>query len=186
MEKTIEDGLSNPESKVQIKKKTQEFETIIRHYLESNPALKQNNKTSELEIRFGTNPRSAGQISKIDYDNVVKQLYACGFKTDKPEGLQILRIQNEYADAKTGTTRMSNIRAEIVGLDLIQEYCRTNNLQRLIDLPSTASATAPEGPLPTPMPLRSLAPTTALIEPFPMPSPSAMPAIWAPVRPSKK
>jgi hypothetical protein len=137
MEKAIEDGPSNPESKLNIKKKTQEFETIIRHYLESNPALKQNNKTSELEIRFGTNPRSAGQISKIDYDNVVKQLYACGFKTDKPEGLQILRIQNEYADAKTGTTRMSNIRAEIVGTDMIREYCRTNSLQKLVDMPST-------------------------------------------------
>ena len=31
---------------------------------------------------------------------------------------------------------MSNIRSEIVGLDLIQEYCRTNSLQKLLDMPS--------------------------------------------------
>jgi hypothetical protein len=35
---------------------------------------------------------------------------------------------------------MSNIRAEIVGVDLIQEYCKTNSIQKLIDLPSTISA----------------------------------------------
>jgi hypothetical protein len=32
---------------------------------------------------------------------------------------------------------MSNIRAEIVGTDMIQQYCKTNSIQKLIDLPST-------------------------------------------------
>ena len=32
---------------------------------------------------------------------------------------------------------MSNIRAEIVGMDLIQEYCRTNSIQNILDMPST-------------------------------------------------
>jgi hypothetical protein len=73
----------------------------------------------------------------MGYDNVVKQLYACGFKPENSRGNQILRIQNEYVDNRTGATKMSNIRAEIVGTDLVQEYCRTNNLQKVIDMPST-------------------------------------------------
>jgi hypothetical protein len=31
---------------------------------------------------------------------------------------------------------MSNIRAEIVGIDLIQEYCRTNSIQKISDMTS--------------------------------------------------
>jgi hypothetical protein len=117
-----------------------DFDTMVEFYLASNPVLKKDHKTSELEVRFGTNPRAGKSISKIDYDNVVQQLMVAGFSTSKIEGLSILRIQNEYTDAREGETRISNIRAEVVGLDLIQEYCRTNNLQRLIDLPSTSSA----------------------------------------------
>ena len=119
-----------------------DFETMVEFYLASNPVLKKDHKTSELEIRFGTNPRVAKPISKIDYDNVVQHLLVAGFSTSKTEGHSILRIQNEFTDTREGETRISNIRAEVVGLDLIQEYCRTNNLQRLIDLPSTASASA--------------------------------------------
>jgi len=119
------------------KQKKDEFESIVRSYLESNPVIKTNRKTNELEIRFGTNPKQSRPISKIDYDNVIKRLYSCGFKIDNPDGSQILRIQNEYMDSRTGQTRMSNIRAELVGTDLIQEYCRTNSLQKIIDMPST-------------------------------------------------
>ena len=73
----------------------------------------------------------------MNYDNVVKQLYAYGFKPENSRGTQILRIQNEYADNRTGQIKISNVRAEIVGTDLIQEYCRTNNIQKVIDMPST-------------------------------------------------
>jgi len=115
------------------------FETMVAAYLASNPLLKTNGKVSELEVRFGTNSRTARPISKIDYDNVVQQLFAAGFTTPNPQGLSILRIQNEYIDVRTGMTRVSNIRGEVVGLDLIQEYCRTNSLQKLIDMPSTTA-----------------------------------------------
>ena len=40
--------------------KKQMFETIIQHYLESNPSIKDNNKVKELEIRFGTNSKEIG------------------------------------------------------------------------------------------------------------------------------
>jgi len=117
--------------------KKEGFENIVEQYLESNPTMKTNHKTNELEIRFGTNPRISKPITKIDYDNVIQQLYSCGFKTTYMKGIQILRIQNEYTDKRTGKTKMSNIRAEINGLDLIQEYCKTNSLQKIIDMPST-------------------------------------------------
>ena len=120
-----------------MKQNKEEFERIVGQYLASNPVFPQNNKVSELEVRFGTNPKVAKPINKMGYDNVVKQLYACGFKPEDSRGNQILRIQNEYVDNRTGATKMSNIRAEIVGTDLVQEYCRTNNLQKVIDMPST-------------------------------------------------
>ena len=111
------------------------FERIVQHYLESNPLVQHAGKTSELEIRFGTNPRISKPLSKIDYDNVVKQLYACGFTPVTDNGVHMLRIQNEYT--RNGEKKISNIRTEITGLDLIQEYCRTNSLQKLLDMPST-------------------------------------------------
>ena len=120
-----------------MKQKKEEFENIVSSYLNNNPIIPQDRKVSELEIRFGTNPKLSKPISKMDYDNVVKQLYACGFKPENKAGNQLLRMQNEYIDVKTGKLKMSNIRAEIVGTDLIQEYCRTNNLQKVIDMPST-------------------------------------------------
>jgi len=119
------------------KQNKEDFERIVGQYLESNPMISTSNKVSELEIRFGTNPKVSKPINKMGYDNVVKQLYACGFKPENSRGNQILRIQNEYVDNRTGQIKMSNVRAEIVGSDLIQEYCRTNNLQKVIDMPST-------------------------------------------------
>ena len=74
------------------KQKKEEFERIVGHYLESNPMIGLNREISELEIRFGTNPQIAKPINKMNYDNVVKQLYACGFKPENSRGIQILRI----------------------------------------------------------------------------------------------
>lgn len=114
-----------------------DFENMITQYLESNPVIPKDRKTSELELRFGDKKNISRKITKIDYDNVVKQLYACGFSTTNIDGLQILRISNEYFDARRGQNVMSQIRAEVVGTDLIQEYCRTNSLRKVIDMPST-------------------------------------------------
>lgn len=127
---------NNPVVKTLDQKKA-DFESIVHHYLDSNPLVKNGNKSSELEVRFGTNSRIAKPITKINYDNVVRQLRGSGFAADIPDGVQILRIQNEYTDMRTGQKKMSNVRAEITGTDLIQEYCRTNSLQKLIDKPST-------------------------------------------------
>ena len=112
------------------------LEKITAAYLASNPIQRTDRKINELEIRFHSNTRKYRPLSKIDYDNVVKFLYSFGFKTDLPQGFHSLRIFHEYMDSR-GKMIMSNIRAEIVGMDLIQEYCRTNSIQKLIDMPST-------------------------------------------------
>ena len=120
------------------------FETMVEFYLASNPMRRTaDHKMSELEVRFGTMSKknsSIPPITKINYDNVVQELQKGGFSTRNPDGLSILRI---YMEKPTNTyVKSDNIRAEVVGIDMIQQYCRTNNLQKLIDLPSTVSASA--------------------------------------------
>jgi hypothetical protein len=121
-----------------LKEKTKEFEDIIKEYLESNPVIRSNRKSNELEIRFGTNTKNSNSkpISKIDYDNIAKQLYSCGFKPENEDGVQMMRITPESVDPRTGKKRFS-IRGELIGTDLIQEYCRTNSIQSVINMPST-------------------------------------------------
>ena len=121
---------------------SKDFERMVALYLASNPVIQKDHKNSEMEVRFGTNQRVAKPLTKIDYDNVISKLYSSGFTTSNPAGLHILRIQNEYTEIHSGMTKVSNIRAEIVGVDLIQEYCRSNSIQKVMDMPSTVSARA--------------------------------------------
>jgi hypothetical protein len=109
---------------------------LLALYLASNPNYRADKKTNEVEIRFGTSK----PVSRIDYDNVIKQLYAAGFVPENEGGYTYLRIQPEYLDKRTGTTKISNIRAEIVGIDMVQEYCKTNSIQHLVDMPSSIRA----------------------------------------------
>ena len=120
-----------------LSEKKKDFDNIVKMYLESNPVLKKGNLSNELEIRFGTNYKIGQPITKIEYDNVVQRLYHEGFKTNNSNGNQMLRIQNEYINKLNGKKMISNVRAEITGSNMIQEYCKTNNLQKLIDMPST-------------------------------------------------
>lgn len=114
------------------KNPSKEFENMVSIYLASKPYEKVRGKISELEIRFGTNTRLSRPLTKTDYENVVKTIMSEGFTAEKQNGIHMLRIQNEYTDL-TGQTKISNIRAEIVELSLIEEYCRTNSIQRVID-----------------------------------------------------
>lgn len=120
----------------EIKDPKKDMEILVTYYLASNPILRNDWKNNELEIRFGTNSRLSRPITKIDYDNVVKKIFSNGFITNNEKGLQILRISNEYIDNK-GMTKISNIRAEMVGLDLIQEYCKSNSIQKILDMTSS-------------------------------------------------
>ena len=116
------------------------MDRVFQHYLASNPSIAVTRKKPELEIRF--QGISGAPLTKIDYDSVIQHLYASGFTTTNPNGIHILRVIPEYIDDKTGMTKLSNIRAEITGVDLIQEYCKTNSIQHLLNLPSTLSATS--------------------------------------------
>jgi mRNA (guanine-N7-)-methyltransferase len=127
---------------------SKQLEQMVAMYMKSNPFIAganyQTKRVPELEVRFGTGKNELSRpISKIDYDNVVRTLYAAGWRAEHgDQGIALLRIQNEYYDRRTDRNKISNVRAEIAGLDLIQEYCRTNNLQKLLDVPSNTNALA--------------------------------------------
>jgi hypothetical protein len=115
----------------------EQMDEIVANYLASNPVARMDGKTNEVEVRFGTNTRKHKPLTKIDYDNVVKRLYSSGFDTTNSSGVHSLRIFHEYIDKNSGMRRMSNIRTEVNGVDLIQEYCKSNSLQTVLDMPST-------------------------------------------------
>ena len=122
------------EDKLKMKHATDAFKERLTQYLGSGyPSFRDDRKQNEFEIRFGTNTTSGRPLSKIDYDNVVKHLLKSGFTTDLPGGHHYLRIN--YQDSLTDQRKMSNVRAEIVGTDLVQEYCQTNSIQSLLDKP---------------------------------------------------
>ena len=112
-----------------------QMDKMLEHYLASNPVAKVNSQINELEVRFGTNPRKGKFISKAEYDNVIMKLLSCGFRCNNMEGTTMLRITPEYVDKITGVIKMSNIRAEIIGAELVQQYCRTNSIKKLADMP---------------------------------------------------
>ena len=122
------------EDRLKMKQSSEAFHDRLKLYLGSGmPNFRTDHKQNEFEIRFGTNTTSGRPLSKIDYDNVVKQLLKAGFKTDLPEGHHYLRIN--YQNSLSDSRKMADVRAEIVGLDLIQEYCQTNSIQTLLDRP---------------------------------------------------
>ena len=125
------------------------FENAVKDYLESCSSARLSKDiamgTPEFEIRFGQKI----PISKIDYDNVVRELQIHHWRTDNIDGAQYLRISTEFYDstsssgggatsgaARQNSYRMSNIRAEIVGADMMEIYCKTNSLEALKNTPA--------------------------------------------------
>jgi len=135
------------------------FENAVKDYLESCSTIKlsQNIRLGipEFEIRFGVSK----SISKTDYDNVVRELLRNKWSSKNIDGSQLLRISPEYYDSNTAQRnldedeadenifrgggkrranefKMSNIRLEIVGTDMIEIYCKTNSLEALKNTPS--------------------------------------------------
>jgi len=108
----------------------EKLQQILKVYLDSNPAVKNpSDGVSELEVRFGT--QSAHPITKIHWNRVVQELLSCGFKTDNLEGIQMLRIIPKVRDAETGQYRTDKIRVELVGTDMIQDYCSSNSIEKI-------------------------------------------------------
>jgi hypothetical protein len=105
------------------KSSKQQLTDLLKTYLD-NISRTSSDDELELEVKFGT--KGVKRISRIDYENVIKILISNGFSIG-PE-TNILRIFSEYVDTKTGETKMSNVRTEIVGLSRISDYCKSNNI----------------------------------------------------------
>lgn len=90
---------------------------------------------NEMEAKFGT--KGNRPLTRIDYDNVAKKLLSMNFITSSNDGSYTLKIQPEVLDIKTGEFKTSadidRFRVEIEHLYDIQEYCKTNSIQNLLD-----------------------------------------------------
>jgi len=89
----------------------------------------------EMEVKFGT--RGIRRLTKQDYDNVIKKLRDIGFTSVQTDGYYCLKIQPEFIDTRTGAFKSSpdidTFRVEINGLTNIQEFCRSNNIEHLLN-----------------------------------------------------
>ena len=94
--------------------KEDKLNRYIRAYLASQE------RGDELEVRFGT--KHWNPITLISFNKVISKLKSLGFKVDYELGSYHLNIQNEYTDANTGRTKMSNIRTEIHDLHNIKNW----------------------------------------------------------------
>ena len=109
------------------------FNKLVKMYFDLNlyrVAPKQGN--NELEVRFGTKDiRDIKRLTKNDYDNVVKVLKSFGFNTTNPVGTPSLRIRSEFLDSTTGRFKMSDVRAEIDGINAVEIYCKSNDIKEV-------------------------------------------------------
>ena len=109
-----------------------DLKKLVQIYYNNSPFTKDIKKNQELEVRFGT--KSNKPFTKNDYDNVIKKIKSLGFNSTNEQGYYMMRIQNEYLDGRTGKTNISKIRTELSGMNVIQEYCRTNNIKTLLSM----------------------------------------------------
>ena len=58
----------SPPQSIKISNAKKDFEGLIEFYLADNTTHSGINKNGELEVRFGTNPRTGKPLSKIDYE----------------------------------------------------------------------------------------------------------------------
>jgi len=120
MRRNRERGASSSSSETAAAKQS-EFSNIVKHYLEG--ITDKTDGVPELEIRFGT--RGNPMTTRENFDNVLQKLLSGGFSFIK-KNAYALKIQNEFIDQKTGQTKLSLIRAEIHGINEVQNYCKTN------------------------------------------------------------
>ena len=71
------------------------LQKILSIYKETN-GLGYNKKPHELEVKFGT--QNVARITHIDYNNVLKKLYSCGFMCSNPIGTTQLKIMFDNND----------------------------------------------------------------------------------------
>ena len=99
-----------------------ELNTLLQYY--SKGLSSHSNLEHEVEVKFGT--KGGQRLTLIQFEQVYKKFLAQGFQPLYNE--QMLRIQNEYTDERSGRSKISNVRCEINGLNNIQEYCKTDEI----------------------------------------------------------
>ena len=106
------------------------FERLVSTYYKAEPFVKSVTTNHEREVKFGT--KGIKPYTKVDYDNVVGKLKSLGFTSRYEEGYYLMRIAYELLD-KSGKFKDSNIRTELTGFRAIQEYCKTNDISKLLN-----------------------------------------------------
>jgi hypothetical protein len=106
-----------------------QFDLIMEKFWSEKPYIKNYRKNNELEVRFGT--KGNRYLTKMDFDNVIAKIQSLGFVTVNPEGRYMLRIQNEFLDT-SGIFKPSNIRTEMEGFNVIQNYCKNNSVKDIL------------------------------------------------------
>lgn len=114
-----------------------QLDNLVGLFWGNIPYVKDIKKNNELEVRFGT--RGIKPLTKIDYDNVIRKLKSLGFTSRNEKGTYMLRINNEFLDSKTGNFKQSQIRTEIVGFTSIQEYCKNNDIKKILQSYSSST-----------------------------------------------
>ena len=107
---------------------SQAFNNLVKMYYDLNLFRNIPSKPyNELEVRFAT--KGIKQLTKNDYDNVVKLLKSFGFNSLNPTGIPSLRIRCEFLDSSTGRFKMSDVRTEIEGINGIEKYCKSDDIK---------------------------------------------------------
>ena len=118
---------------VVVDKKTtpqQRLDNLIKTFYSTNPYSFNANINHELEVKFGT--KGIKQLTRNDYDNVVKKLKSSGFDINGgSSGEYYLRVQCEFLDSMTGRFKMSDVRTEIRSLYGVQHYCNNNDIKQI-------------------------------------------------------
>ena len=118
-----------------------QLDHLTKTYYDLNPFTKDVKKNYELEVKFGTRGYQTAAITKIHYDNVIKKIKSLGFVSENETGDYMLRIETEFLDSKTGRFKQSNVRTEINGFLAIQEYCKLNDVNKIISNPALTRST---------------------------------------------
>lgn len=98
----------------------------IKSLLDLYLLYENDNINKEFEVRF--KPKFKKSFTKNDYDNLYSTLLSLGFKPVNNEGAHLLRIQFQNKDYSDKDTDISKVRTEISGLQDIQKYCKSNQI----------------------------------------------------------
>lgn len=142
----IEQQIEENEKKVP---PSQAFNNLVKLYYDLNLYRDFPSKPyNELEVRFAT--KGIKQLTKNDYDNVVKLLKSFGFTSINPTGAPSLRIRCEFLDSSTGRFKMSDVRTEIDGIVGIETYCKSDDIKSVFKQAGTSVKFNSKRPFMTP------------------------------------